>query len=166
MSGIGPISQTPPPLDFFIGPVDPRYCPVTASSTIDAGAAALSKFQVHRPVTVTKATIFVGLAGGNIDIGIYDEGLNKLGSIGATANTATGEQRFTLLAPVKLVPGVLYYAAFVTDSATAKFVRAAVGGSFMFFYEGLGGYYGASYPLGTLGALASTSSNCWVVVFS
>ena len=131
--------------------------------TLDAGYAALSKFQVHRPVIVTKAMILVGTQDGNLDIGIYDEDLTLLGSVGGSACLTPGEAQYTLSAPVNLLPGVLYYSAFVTASGSATFAAR----SFPYYYAGMGGYYATSYPLGTLGApFGAGASKVVLVVFS
>lgn len=165
MSGIGPISQTPPRLDLFIGPVDPRSVAIPANcSAWDASYASLSKFQVNRPVTVTKAGVYCGTAGGNLDIGIFDATAHRLASVGGIANAGVGETQYNLSAPLTLLPGVVYYSAFVTNSGTATFLSSP---SFMSGYTGMGGYYGASYPLpATLGALYGPAQKAVVVVFS
>jgi len=116
MSGIGPISQTPAPLDLWVGPFDPRMFIIF--QTGGNGAGSFFAFQVHRPITVSKAGLAIGTSSGHLDLGIYDATGHRLASTGSTASPGSGPATVNFTAPVTLVPGVWYYAAVVADNGT------------------------------------------------
>lgn len=166
MAGIGPVSETPPPLDLWIGPFDPR--PVTQTITAAANVAYLYAFQVNRPQTVSKARVYISNSSGNIDMGIYDAAGNRLASAGATASPGTGGRDLTLTAPITLVPGTLYYAAFAADNASI-----VLGGATGASTTGLGSNYAiafwraTSYPLPSSVVVPAGGANvaCIVLTF-
>ena len=121
MSGIGPISETPPAPDIVIGN-DPRT--ITTTSTLGANYAILNAFSVTRAVTVSTAYFFVQTQSGNIDFGIYDGDGNRLASTGSTACPVAGKASIALTAPVTLVPGQVYYLAYAVNNAVASIQKA------------------------------------------
>jgi hypothetical protein len=150
MAGIGPVSETPAPLNLFVGSIDPRLA-LTSAVPVQ-NAANLYAFQVTRPVTVTTATVTVGVANGNVDLGIYSGPAGGTGTwLGSTGSTAVvgsnAKQTISLTAPVTLVPGVRYWAALAADGATVQFYgftsSAAVDGTLLSIVRG------ASFPLPT-----------------
>ena len=124
MSGIGPISN-PLPLDLFVGPLDPEQAN-TPMAADNANSAYLYAFQVHSPLSVSKAYIQAGTQSGNLDLGIYSSVISagnivctRVASTGSTAWPAGGAG-IAFTAPVTLVPGVRYYAAVAADNTTGQ----------------------------------------------
>jgi hypothetical protein len=72
------------------------------------------------------------------DVGIYDAAGNRLGSSGSTAGklNSLGNKTIALQAPVQLVKGQVYYAAFACGaigSTAASLVMTSMGGSSTIF---------------------------------
>lgn len=77
-----------------------------------ANRALFVPFRVPTEVTVYKMVIGTGsAAGGNWDLGIYDQLGNMLASTGSTARTAQDANSASLTAAVTLAPGFYYLAA-------------------------------------------------------
>lgn len=133
MSGVGPISETPAPLNLYVGPFDPRAGYSVDVTYPGANYAYAWAFQVTRRVTVTKARYWAGsVSSGNVDLGIYTDGVtgNRLASTGSTAmGSAYGQREIDLTAAVTLVPGVRYWATISCDNTTAKFFGAGAAAS-------------------------------------
>ena len=135
------------PLNLVVG-VSPFA--VQAALGLSANFGWFAAFQVLRPATATNAAFQVTTQNGNLDLGIYqDDGagnLTRIASTGSFACPAAGYASRALTAPVALVPGVRYYAAIATDSASAAVYAGATGG-------GLGSgarmscYIPSSFPL-------------------
>lgn len=156
MPSIGAISATPAPLNLWVGPVDPRLSidPNFDLRSLSANAGYCHAFQVTRPITVSHVTYMTGsAASGNIDLGIYADGTggNRLGSVGGAAvGSAFVVHLLDLTAPVTLVPGVRYWAAWSCDNTTARFAGpVAYGGSATMVGTGLASVAVSEYPLGT-----------------
>jgi hypothetical protein len=102
---------------------------VTAASSGAVWPAA--NLAIYQPVVITEAVTAYQMAvevttqAGNLDLGIYDEGLNRLVSLGSTAVGAAGLQVGNIT-DTPLAPG-LYYIAMNCSSATAAFRRHAPG---------------------------------------
>ena len=102
------------------------------SATLTASTAYLIRVRVARALTVSNIEIYVGgTSAGNVDAGIYSVDATyttwtRMASAGSTAmGTANAIQTLALSGSVTLQPGVDYYLAFVTDSATAALLRNA-----------------------------------------
>lgn len=99
--------------------------------TVSQNKVYVQKFCVGRPITVTVMRYLVGSANGNVDAGYYNSAdggatLTRLTSAGPTAASgSTAVQALTLLAPVTLSPGIDYWRAFGTDSASITLLRAS-----------------------------------------
>lgn len=101
------------------------------AQSLTASRALFLRFVPSRPMTVDRiAFICTTIAGADdaVDVGIYDSGLTKIVSAGATAGKllATGPQTVTFTA-TPLAAGTVYYAAFSvgTFGGTAAQVWAA-----------------------------------------
>lgn len=77
---------------------------------------------VPATMSVSKATVYVTTAAGNVMIGVYDENWNRL-TYGSLALAATGLNTVTFNASATLYPGH-YYIALVVDDATTAFLGA------------------------------------------
>lgn len=117
MTRLGAISPALP-ADVFVGTIDPRLKPGNCSLT-GANYAYAGAFRVLCPVTRGTVNFFVANAAGNLDIGIYNAARAKMTSTGSFACPAAGARSQALSAPVTLVPGVIYWAAIVSDTTTA-----------------------------------------------
>jgi hypothetical protein len=95
----------------------------TAPATA-ANRATYSRWVCLKDVTVSTAYFKVATTGGNIDIGIYDSSLNRLGSTGSFATPGTGNQSHALTGSVSLTAGSVYYFAWAPNSTTPKLVSA------------------------------------------
>ena len=117
MSGIGPISETPPAPALFAGVEPATWTGTTA--IINANYMVLNAFTVPSPITISKAYFLIGVQSGNIAFAIYDASSGgRLGTTGSFACPATGPNSRALTAAVTLLPGVVYYRAYATDNNT------------------------------------------------
>ena len=114
------------PTDLMVGPN--WQLPTGFAAVVAANKPCFAAFQVLRQVTVTKVRIPITTQSGNVDIGIYDSELRRLGSTGSVAVIAPGLQVLNLLAPVTLIPGQKYWAALSCDNVTAQFGGLALSG--------------------------------------
>jgi hypothetical protein len=90
-----------------------------------ANRAIYVPFMVFTPITAVKMfTVNDGVASGNIDVGIYDKGQNRLVSMGPTGMSGTNAIQTFDIADTLLEPGA-YYMAMSCSSGTASFNRAA-----------------------------------------
>lgn len=99
------------------------------------GAGAVwpsANLALYMPVLVTeRVTVYhmgteVTTQAGNIDVGIYDEALNRLVNAGTTATAVAGIQDLDI-ADTAIGPGLVYF-AMVCDSTTAAFRRISADG--------------------------------------
>jgi hypothetical protein len=100
-----------------------------AVATTTQNAVFLYRFRVSQPLKLTKAAFCVGAANGNVDMGIYTSAdlvnFTRVASAGSTAAAGTNTtQGLTFTAPYVVVPGVDYFLAFATDSATITVAQA------------------------------------------
>lgn len=100
--------------------------------TVVANRAYVQRTRVDNAIRVTKARWYVGVASGNVDVGIYSfDGTTAtlLASTGATAAAGTSAyQEANLTAAFTFQPGVDYWIFFMaTDGAT--FTTQRVGGT-------------------------------------
>ena len=122
--GINDLTQFAPPLNYVVGPVDPKIAGAAATVFPATNDCIASPFQVSRPVNVTHARFQVGTSAGNVDIGIYVRNQNqarfdRIAHTGSTACPGTGLGNIAFLAGVNLFPGVFYLAAIAADDGTA-----------------------------------------------
>lgn len=112
------------------------YAPImftTASANPGQNTVFLTKFRLGRAKTVTKIAYFVGAANGNVDAGVYRfdgadyQLVGRSGSVAAAGTNTT--QELTMLTPFDLAPGVDYWMAFATDSASLTVARNNATGS-------------------------------------
>lgn len=87
-----------------------------------ANRAIYVPFLVYEPYIATQMAFVVGVASGNMDVGIYDQGFNRLVSKGSTAVPAAGVGLFDITDTL-LLPG-LYFAGVCVDNVTATFQRS------------------------------------------
>lgn len=102
-----------------------RFSGSSASATWPTSNLAISyPFQIARPFTAVAMFLYNGAAvSGNFDIGIYDDGagtttLNKIVSMGSTAQSGTNDFQFANITDTTLSPG-RYYAVLCFDNTTA-----------------------------------------------
>lgn len=109
----------------FLTPMTP-----SGATTTTAGGPVQNQvyFYPLHPIlmttTLTQIVYKVGTQNGNIDLGVYSfDGttMTKVATTGSTACPASGIARTTLSATLN--PGTRYYLAFITDSASATFIR-------------------------------------------
>jgi hypothetical protein len=94
-----------------------------------AGLVIYVPFWVPEPMTVTNLYLFLGVAAGNGDMGVYDESGNLLVSTGSTVLVVTaGGQQFDV--PDTKIARGNYYMAAVVDTVTTLtcFRNAAAAG--------------------------------------
>lgn len=166
MSGIGPVSQTPD-IDLYIGPYNPLYFGALIAAV--ANEADFMAFKVLRPITVSAASIEIGVQSGNLDVGIYQHTANGAGtrlvSSGSTAVGAPGTQSVAL-APTRLVPGVRYFAAVAFDNATVTAWRSQCLSDQMVNLASMGYRIAASFPLpASFAGVFSPPNRSWMVTF-
>lgn len=96
------------------------------SGTLTANTAVFVPFRLPGPTTVTKLWVVNGSAvSGNIDVGIYDESGNRLGSKGSTAQVGTEALQEFDITDISLPVG-RYYLAVVLDNGTGTLYRSVV----------------------------------------
>src|SRR5258708_6191400 len=98
---------------------------VTSATWPTANKAFFYPFLLGKTISLT--TLFTGtgnVTSGNIDVGIYDTGGNRLVSSGSTAqdNSTTGNCQLYTVSAITLGPGV-YYMALAMDNTTGKILR-------------------------------------------
>ena len=132
----------------------------TGVSTFAANTVVVTRFRVFAPISVNQATVFIGTASGNIDIGVWrsnETTLTLLTSTGSTAAAGTNAtQTIALLSAVTLLPGIDYYAGCVPNNATVTFGRAAVNAAFSTLGK-RSVSIGSAFPLATNGASIALS---------
>lgn len=138
-------NHTPP----FIG--NNSAAPNSAANVGSSNRAWYKAINVDNYVTVTGIRIGVAATSGNIDVGLYDSGGNKLASSGSVAcPTANTKVTVAFTASVDIAPGT-YYLAIVADNTTATFVRAGTD-----TIMGLG-YEDTAFPLPSSASLSYMS---------
>lgn len=138
-------NHTPP----FIG--DNSAAPNSAANVGSSNRAWYKAINVDNYVTVTGIRIGVAATSGNIDVGLYDSGGNKLASSGSVAcPSANTKATVSFTASVNIAPGT-YYLAIVADNTTATFVRAGTD-----TIMGLG-YQDTAFPLPSSASLSYLS---------
>lgn len=101
---------------------------------------------------------------GNYDLGLYNAGLERLGSTGSTAMTATGVKTLTL-PELRVQAGEVYYCALAMSSTSGAAVRIAnvTGG----WYPAFGwGMEASALPLPATATPVSTTAYSVVPVFA
>jgi hypothetical protein len=106
--------------NLFVGTM-PSWMPTSASAFGTANRVVVIKFLVNADITVGTVHFALGASSGNLDIGIYDTSLNRLGSTGSFAAPGTGQRSRALSGSVALSGGTAYYAACAADNGTLKF---------------------------------------------
>jgi hypothetical protein len=114
-AGLAALNTTP---TLWAGSSDPRTW--TGVGTLAAGYTILNAFTVPSAITVSTAYFYVAVQSGNIQFGIYSSGLSLLASTPSTACPAPGARTIALSAPLALVPGNVYYAAYALDNGTVS----------------------------------------------
>ncbi len=111
----------------------------TLAAWMGAGRACYIPFEVEEAITVTRMVLEVGVAGGNISMGIYNAALARISTSGDIACPAAGFN-VVAIAEIALTPG-RYYMAISGNNAAAFTLRALgsqVGqGLWGFFYENI-----------------------------
>lgn len=99
-----------------------------------ANRAIFVPFLVYQPVVVVKLFTIVGTSSGNIDVGIYDTGANRLVSAGSTAMAGTNTIQIFDVTDTTLNPGSYYFAVALDNNsgslqaaAPAVAVASAIG---------------------------------------
>lgn len=106
--------------DEFIGPYHP-YNADTSSLALTANLAYFQRFVPRGTRTVSNVRFRVVTQAGNLDFGIYDEDLDRLGSTGSfSCPAASGENNQNLTGSVTLRRGRVYYLAAVASSGTYR----------------------------------------------
>jgi len=114
-----------------------------------ANDAMLAPFSLAAPVTVKSLFAHTGSSAvGNIDLGIYDESLSKIGSTGSTAQASVSAIQVLTPTATRLGPGN-YYLALAADSASSTFFLTNPAAT-EYFLRSIR-KFAASFPLGTLG---------------
>ena len=119
MGGIGPISETPRQPVLFVGPDPATWLAdvATAAANYTVGSA----FTVPSPITVSTAYFKVAVQSGYISFSILDANtMSVLAWTESFACPAAGQRSRALLAPVTLLPGVVYYRCYSMDNATVS----------------------------------------------
>ena len=158
MSGIGPISETPDPLDLLPGPsTNVLAFGVTVTPVVNR--VHLTAFQVARPTAVANIRISVGTQSGNIAVGIYSATGVQLTTSGSVAVGVPGTQTVPVT-PITLLPGVKYFMAMQIDNTTARFVGVASTGSGAghMVYHGFCYTVDTTFPLPTPLTLSTSSA--------
>jgi hypothetical protein len=78
---------------------------------------------------MTKLSVFIGTASGNVDVGIYSSDgttLTRLVSSGSTAAAGASAVQTITVASAALVPSFSYYLAVAPDNATVTIGRVAI----------------------------------------
>lgn len=97
----------------------------TSAAWPSANLAIFVPFLVHTQIIAVKMFTSNGAtASGNIDIGIYDSGQNRLVSMGSTAQSGTSAIQTFDIADTLLEPGV-YYMALSQSGTTGTFLSSA-----------------------------------------
>lgn len=91
-----------------------------ANSANSANQARFLTLNLPRAVAFTRLRFIVFTQSGNFDVGIYDNGLQRLVSLGSTPVPAAGVTDMSLGA-VWSLPAGNYYLAFVLDNGVAIF---------------------------------------------
>ena len=86
---------------------------------ITANKAFFIPISIAGPVTVKKMFWFNGTVSGNVDVGIYDRGGNRLVSAGSTAQAGASAVQEVDITDLLLKAG-LYYLAMVMDNTTGQ----------------------------------------------
>lgn len=92
----------------------------TAAAWPAANRAIFVPFVVRSPIIVVKLFIHMNAASGNVDVGVYDTGGNRLSSAGSTAASGSGVQAFDVT-DFTLAAGAYYFGA-ALDNTVATLV--------------------------------------------
>lgn len=102
---------------------------VSTVATAASGVCIMYKFRVGRPGRLSTATVYVGTASGNIDIGICtSDGTNfvKQASTGSTVVAGSSAlQAIAFTSPYTVQPGVDHWISLLVDNGTATLLRGA-----------------------------------------
>ena len=100
--------------------IEVANCGLNFSSTLawpTTNGAIFVPFVLYSPMMVVKMFVSVGTASGNVDVGIYDTGQNRLVSMGSTAMAGSSAIQIFDIADTQLNDGV-YYMAVAVDNGT------------------------------------------------
>jgi hypothetical protein len=81
---------------------------------------------VERPTTVTRFIVAANVSAGNIDVGIYDAGYNRVVSTGSVTMVSSSGLGNYDIADTFLSPGRYWLALALSDTATARLRQFAV----------------------------------------
>lgn len=99
---------------------------------------------------------------GNVDVGIYDRALNRLGNAGSTAQVGTSAYQTVSAGGLVLAAG-LYYLGIACDNTTATFQRIAPNGTGLAALGAL--QLAASFPLPSSAAAAGLTNQAYMPLF-
>jgi hypothetical protein len=96
---------------------------------LSANNAYCARIRVQPALSITKLSVFIGTASGNVDVGVYSSDgttLTRLVSSGSTAAAGASAVQTITVASTALVPGFSYYLAVAPDNATVTIGRVAI----------------------------------------
>jgi hypothetical protein len=106
----------------MLGPFDNFSTTPSSNAYPLANLALFVPISVPVPVVVLEGWVQAGAtAGGNFDIGVYDESGNRLTSSGATARVVSSHNDTTTMGNLTLLPDRVYYMAFAADGTNNYF---------------------------------------------
>jgi hypothetical protein len=104
--------------------------PFITTMDIEANIGAYcARSRVQPALSVTKLSVFIGTASGNVDVGIYSSDgttLTRLVSSGSTAAAGASAVQTITVASAALVPSFSYYLAVAPDNAIVTIGRVAI----------------------------------------
>lgn len=141
-----------------------NQCPQLFGDNGDVGAAAAGAINtsyyelgyLSDPAKMYGMQVSIGTSSGNLDVGIYDIGCNRLASSGSTGSPGTGIQAINFTSPVNLQPG-WYWRAVAVDNTSITMTRTA--STLMIGHKSQ-----TVYPLPTTCVPASPSARPFAVV--
>lgn len=148
-------------------------------SNLSAAAATANRAHLYRipklavAKTITKLSVFIGGASGNLDLGIYTTTdfatFTRLGSSGSTAVAGTNAVQTVSGLSLAVPANVAWFLAVAADNATATFARlGSTSDVALKNYPTRAFYKASSFPLPSsltsMNALDGTFSTIWWVV--
>lgn len=113
------LATIPLPYDLpYIG--IPNAGTTAGQSVNSSNRAYFISIYVTQPTVAYAMRFHVGSQSGNIDVGIYDENMNRITSSSSTACPANGAAVVNFLTPA-IIPAGSYYLALAADNSTATF---------------------------------------------
>ena len=117
------------------------FAPNSGANLDGTNRAVLIAVTIPSRCTLTGMAFNVGTPGGNIDVGVYDNSGNRLGSSGSIACPAGGGRTVNFSSNIAITEPGTYYLAIAQDDNTASFGRYGTGSVF-----GVS-YFTNSFPL-------------------